>query len=95
MEKKTKVWVKLIFIIVITFIFLLIIFMNRNNKTDIWLLFYTFHDVVVLWIILITAIITLIIERVLKFVFQTIKELKELRSEETKPENNTKQTSQS
>lgn len=77
MSKKARVYAKLIVIIAASIALFTVIFMNRNNRTDIWL-FGNFKDIGVLWIILITAILTLILERIIKFVLKTMAELYQL-----------------
>ncbi len=77
-SQKVKVWTKFIGIIVIFFAILLVIFMNRNNKVDVWV-FHRFEDIAVLWVILISAVGAVIGLKCLGIVRQTINELKQLK----------------
>ncbi len=75
--QKIKVWSKFIGTLVIIIAAGLVIFMNRNNKTDVWV-FHNFQQVGVLWIIIISAVVALIGWKILGTLRQTIKELKQL-----------------
>jgi len=78
---KVKVWSKFIGILIIIFAIVLVIFMNRNNKVDIWI-FHKFENIAVLWVIIISALGALIGWKCLGIVRQTIKELKQLKGSE-------------
>ncbi len=81
-SNKVKVWTKFISILVIIFAILLIIFMNRNNKVDLWV-FHNFENIAVLWVIIISAVGAIIGWKCLGIVRQTVLELKQLKSKGT------------
>jgi len=75
-----KAWVKMIFTLVCCIVVLLIILMNRNHRTDVWV-FYSFREVSVLWLILVTAAATLVVYWVARGIFGEYRRIKQYRRE--------------
>ena len=70
-----RAWARLIAALASCAAVLLIIIMNRNNRTDLWL-FHTFQQVSVLWLIAVTAATTLLLYLVARGVRSALKRVK-------------------
>jgi hypothetical protein len=57
--KRIKAWSRLIGVILVLFLAFLVVFMNRNNRTNLWL-FHDFQQVAVIWLMLVTAAVCVI-----------------------------------
>jgi len=69
-------WTRMIVTAILVLAVVLLILMNRNYTTPIWF-FHKFEQVSVLWLIVITAIISVISRWVIVGVYSAWKELKE------------------
>jgi Mn2+/Fe2+ NRAMP family transporter len=69
-------WTRMIMTAILVIAVVLIIFMNRNYTTPIWF-FHKFDQVSVLWLIVVTAVISIISRWVIVGVYRAWKELKE------------------
>ena len=76
--KRIKVYLKLGAIIAIVLVALLIVFMNRNHKADIWFFGY-YQQINVLWLILVTAIVSVIGWLVVSKIIGVVREVRQLR----------------
>jgi len=76
--KRIKVYLKLGTIITIAVVMFLLVVMNRNHKTDIWF-FHRFQQVNVLWLILISAVVSILSWWGLRKIRGAIYEFKQLR----------------
>ena len=76
--KRFKVYLRLGAIIVVVLIALLIIFMNRNHKADIWFFGY-YPQINVIWLILVTAVVSVIGWWVVSKIIQVIREVRQVR----------------
>ena len=76
--KRIKVYLKLGAIIAIVLIALLIVFMNRNHKADIWFFGY-YQQINVLWLILVTAIVSVIGWWVVSKIIGVVREVRQVR----------------
>lgn len=76
--KQLKVYLKLAAVLTILIVVLLLVIMNRKNTADIWF-FRSYEQVNVLWLILVTAVTSVIIWWVFRKVFGVMRELKEVR----------------
>jgi hypothetical protein len=75
--KRFKVYVKLFAIVAVVASSLLIVLMNQDNKAKIWF-FKDYEQVNVLWLILITAILSIASWWIVAKIFATIRELRHL-----------------
>ena len=76
--KQIKVYLRLAAIIAIVLIALLIVFMNRNHKADIWFFGY-YQQIDVLWLILVTAIVSVIGWWIVSKVIGVVREVRQVR----------------
>ena len=76
--KRLKAYLKLIAIFVVIAIVLLVILMNRGNTADIWL-FRHYHDVNVVWLILVTSIASVAGWWGIRRLFKVVRELRQVR----------------
>lgn len=76
--KRIKVYLKLSAIVAVIAIILLIILNNQDYKTDIWF-FGLYRQVNVLWLLLVTAVISIASWWIVIKIFGTLRELRELR----------------
>ncbi|UCD29697.1 MAG: hypothetical protein JSV03_04230 [Planctomycetota bacterium] len=76
--KSIKAYLKLGAIILLLVIALLIVFMNRNHKADIWF-FRRYQQVNVLWLILVTAVISVIGWWMVRKIVSVVREVKQIR----------------
>ncbi len=81
--QKVKLWLKLGIPALIIILAGLIIYMNSKNETNIWF-FGTIKDVGVLWIICITAVVSILAFKIFGTLRRTIIEFKEVRSKDKK-----------
>ena len=77
-SKHFKAYLKLGAIIAIVVIALLIVFMNRNHKADIWFFGY-YQQIKVLWLILVTAVVSVIGWWVVSKIIRVIREVRQVR----------------
>ena len=75
---EVKAWARLILIVAMIIAGMLVVVMNRNNQTDLWF-FHDFEDVAVLWLIAITAVVSIIGWRIILGVRGAYVELRKAR----------------
>lgn len=76
--RRTKVYAKLAAVTAVVGVILLLVLMNRKNETNVWF-FGRYEDVNVLWLILVTAIVSVVTWWGLRKVFGVLRDLRELR----------------
>ena len=79
--KRVKVYLKLILIVAVVGFVLLVVLMNRKNTADIWV-FKSYKEVSVLWLIVVTAVASVVAWWITRKVFTVIRELREVRKME-------------
>lgn len=80
--KRIKVYVKLIAIVAVVASILLIVWFNLDNTAKIWF-FGTYEQVNVLWLMLITAILSIASWWIVAKIFATVRELRQLQHAQT------------
>lgn len=75
--RRLKVYLKLVAIGAVVVMVLLIVLMNRTNDADVWL-FHQYRDVNVVWLILVTAVSSIVAWWVVGKVFAVIRELRQV-----------------
>jgi len=73
--KRMKAWLRLIVVVVLLVIAFLVIFMNRNNRADLWL-FHSFRDVAVIWLIVVTGAVAILGTWVVKGIYHAFADVK-------------------
>jgi heme/copper-type cytochrome/quinol oxidase subunit 2 len=68
-------WLRMVITLVVLFAVVLVVWMNWDKKADVWL-FHHFNDIPVLWLIVITAVVSLVTKWVIGGVYRAYKELK-------------------
>lgn len=68
-------WLRLVITLVVLFTVVLVIFMNWDKKADVWL-FHHFQQIPVLWLIVVTAIISVVAKWVVGGVYHAYRHLK-------------------
>lgn len=81
--KRIKVYLKLTLIATVLAVILLIVLMNRNYKADIWF-FKDYPQVNILWLLLVTAVISIASWWIVTKIFATLRDLRRLRSDQAK-----------
>ena len=76
--KQFKVYLRLGAIIAVVLIALLIVFMNRNHKADIWFFGY-YQQINVIWLILVTAIVSVLGWWVVSKIISVVREVSQVR----------------
>ncbi len=79
--QRIKVYSKLILMVALAVVFAVIIVMNRNNTVTIWF-FRQYAGINVLWLILVTALLTLIGWWVLRATINVVGDVRQLKKEE-------------
>ncbi|NLE30605.1 MAG: hypothetical protein GX629_13145 [Phycisphaerae bacterium] len=74
-------WLRMIVTLIVLFAIILVIWMNWNKKADVWL-FHHFQQIPVLWLIVITAIVSLITKWVVGGVHHAYRQLKSSQSKD-------------
>jgi uncharacterized integral membrane protein len=74
--KKIKAWVRLVGTIILVLLIILIIVMNRNNRTNLWL-FYDFQQIAVIWLLIVTALVSGAGIWIIKGVYRAFKDVKQ------------------
>jgi hypothetical protein len=74
--QKLKSWVRLILTIAIILAAGLIILLNRGNHADLWL-FHSFTDVSVIWLLIVTSLVTLVGYWIVKGVYRAYRDVKQ------------------
>ncbi len=76
--KQFKTYARIAVMVVVGAAVLLVVFMNRNHKVDVWL-FHTFPQTNVLWVMLISGASAVLIAWALRRVRQVFRDLREIR----------------
>lgn len=76
--KRVKVYLKLFAIIAIVVVILLTVYENQDHKARLWFFWFD-GEVNVLWLILVTALLSVVSWWSLTKIFGTVRELRELR----------------
>jgi len=74
--QKIKAWVRLILTIAIILAAVLIIFKNWENQTNLWLI-YSFKDVPVIRLLIVTSLVTLVGFWIVKGVYRAYRDVKQ------------------
>ena len=75
--KRFFAWVRLILTVLIIVSAIIVILGNQDNKTDLWVLFHTFKQIPVIWLILVTAGVTLVGFWIIKGVYKAYRDVKQ------------------
>lgn len=75
-------WLRMVITLVVFFAIVLSIWMNWNKKADVWL-FHHFQQIPVLWLIVITAVVSLVTKWVVADLYGAYRELKSAQARDT------------
>lgn len=75
--QKIKAWARLILLVVLILEIVLIVFKNQDNKANLWLFFgVQLNQVHVIWLMVVTVLVTLVGFWVLKGVYRAYRDVK-------------------
>jgi uncharacterized membrane protein YidH (DUF202 family) len=74
-------WLRLVITLIVLFAVVLVVFMNWNKKADVWL-FHHFQQIPVLWLIVVTAIVSVAAKWVAGGVYHAYRHLKSAQAQD-------------
>ncbi len=74
--KKVKAWIRLVVTLVFLFLVILIIWKNWDNQADLW--FFHSYKIAVIWLLIVTALVSVGGFWVLKGVHRAFKDVKQV-----------------
>ena len=88
---KIMAWTKFIIFLCLILAALLVILMNHGNKARLWL-FHSFGDVSVLWLIVVTAVASIVGWKIIGGVWRAYGEIRRSETESARSENKQEKT---
>ena len=79
--RKLRTYARLTLMVAVAVVVVLVLFKNRNHRATFWF-FHRYEDINVVWLLVITAAASVMAAWLTRGVFQVIKEVKRIRTEE-------------